>query len=434
MKQYLVILAALFVSSCALLGPRSAGIDGPPRLQAEFISADAGAHLQWHRVRGRDFLRYQVERSHVDAAGDEIFETVAELKVATDTTWIDAGITANRRYRYRVLVVYAVGKDRHKEASLASDIVEGEIHAFADAWQLPPGFLPTRILVDGDVVNVVGAGAGFVARFDRQGQETGRWRFTSGLNACLETATLDGPSVATGPDGSVYVVHNVFEEGSAPLPRWSKFSPTGQLLWTKPLESVFVRHIVVDAERVLIESVSQLQQFDHDGEFVARFPVPPLMVSSLRWWGESLAALVEPLGFDSSGWQAPRLVAYEGFSRQKTRAVLGRDPLSEDDRGAGLLRRPSDFAVADEHRLYVVNAGHDRIEVVQNERFLTRWGGQGEKDSGLFSFRGKAWVIDDLNSGTRHQRDVVAGGIAVDRDGYIYVADTFNNRIQKFEP
>ena len=49
-------------------------------------------------------------------------------------------------------------------------------------------------------------------------------------------------------------------------------------------------------------------------------------------------------------------------------------------------------------------------------------------------FRGKAWVIDDLTSGTRHQREVVAGGIALDRDGSIYVADTFNNRIQVFAP
>ncbi|MBT4608723.1 MAG: hypothetical protein HOC05_01700, partial [Gemmatimonadetes bacterium] len=49
-------------------------------------------------------------------------------------------------------------------------------------------------------------------------------------------------------------------------------------------------------------------------------------------------------------------------------------------------------------------------------------------------FRGKAWVVDDLTSGTRHQREVVAGGIALDQHGSIYVADTFNNRIQKFAP
>jgi sugar lactone lactonase YvrE len=31
-------------------------------------------------------------------------------------------------------------------------------------------------------------------------------------------------------------------------------------------------------------------------------------------------------------------------------------------------------------------------------------------------------------------KEVVAGGIARDHDGFIYVADTFNGRIQKFAP
>ena len=31
-------------------------------------------------------------------------------------------------------------------------------------------------------------------------------------------------------------------------------------------------------------------------------------------------------------------------------------------------------------------------------------------------------------------RQVVAGGITRDAEGYLYVADTFNNRIQKFRP
>ncbi|MBT3345262.1 MAG: hypothetical protein HN712_26535 [Gemmatimonadetes bacterium] len=435
LRYYAVMLSLLgLVSSCALLGPRSSGLDGPPRLQAEFSSEDASAHLRWNRVRGADFLRYQIERSHSQAFDSETFEVVAEQADPNDTTYVDGGITGDRRYRYRVLAFYAVGKDHDKEASVASDLAEGGIFPFTETWSLPPGFLPTRVLVSGDVVSVVGAGAGFVARFDREGHEVGRWRFTSGLNACLETATLDGPSLATGPDGSIYVVHNVYEEGNAPLPRWTKFSPLGQLLWTKPLETVFVRHIVIDEEQILIESVSQMQLFDYDGVFISRHPVPPLMVSSLRWWQGSLASLVEPLGFDSSGWQAPRLVVYSGLDRQQTEAVYGRDPLSEDDRGAGLLRRPSDFA-ADERtgNLYVVNAGHDRVEVFRDAQFLTRWGRQGD-GQGQFSFRGKAWVIDDLTSGTRHQRDVVAGGIAVDADGFVYIADTFNNRIQKFEP
>ena len=43
-------------------------------------------------------------------------------------------------------------------------------------------------------------------------------------------------------------------------------------------------------------------------------------------------------------------------------------------------------------------------------------------------------LVFDLEAGTVTERSVVAGGIARDEEGYIYVADTFNHRIQKFQP
>ena len=81
----------------------------------------------------------------------------------------------------------------------------------------------------------------------------------------------------------------------------------------------------------------------------------------------------------------------------------------------------------------MVNAGQSRIEVFREGKFLTRWGQQGE-GAGHFRFSGSHVVIDDISSGTMTERQVVAGGMARDRRGYIYVADTFNNRIQKFQP
>ena len=84
-------------------------------------------------------------------------------------------------------------------------------------------------------------------------------------------------------------------------------------------------------------------------------------------------------------------------------------------------------------RSFVVNAGRNRIEVFRKDRFLTNWGEEGSR-IGQFRFAGRTTVIDDMTMGTVTERRVVAGGIARDGEGYIYVADTFNNRIQKFQP
>ena len=39
-----------------------------------------------------------------------------------------------------------------------------------------------------------------------------------------------------------------------------------------------------------------------------------------------------------------------------------------------------------------------------------------------------------MATGETAERDVVAGGIVRDGAGFVYVADTFNDRIQKFQP
>ena len=104
------------------------------------------------------------------------------------------------------------------------------------------------------------------------------------------------------------------------------------------------------------------------------------------------------------------------------------------DRGPGVLRRPTDFVVDEvKNRAFVVNAGQNRIEVFRDERFSTRWGRVGDAP-GQFRFSGEVEVVDEMTSGRTSLRSVVAGGIARDNEGYIYVADTFNDRIQKFRP
>lgn len=430
LHAFCVALAGLTLSACLPFGGGAPRLDGPPSLRVDFDSATASAHLTWQRPPLKGFLRYEMERIQ----GDD-YKVVTRLANESDTTWTDDGLLGDRAYRYRVTYVFATG-DEGKEHRVPSTVVEGGIHRFANQWRVSDGLLPTRILFDTrGVLHVLGAGRGWVERYDRGGNAMGRWQFNDKANACLETATLDGPSAAFDGAGNLHVVFNVYVEGEPPRPQWSKIDADGQLLWTRPLATVFVRHIAIDGDRVFIESISHLQQFDTEGEMAEHYPVPPLMVSSVGFWRGAFVALVEPLGFDTAGWQAPRLVVYGSAQRSDVDKVFGRDPLSSTDRGAGLLKRPTDFTPEmTGDRIFVVNAGHDRIEVFREGRYLTRWGGTVGSEPSAFRFRGTASVLADVSGSQPVDKEVVAGGIARDHDGFVYVADTFNGRIQKFAP
>jgi hypothetical protein len=93
--------------------------------------------------------------------------------------------------------------------------------------------------------------------------------------------------------------------------------------------------------------------------------------------------------------------------------------------GDGSLNYPIDFDAGPDGRIYVLDAGNARIVVFDREgAFVTQWGragsGPGEFDfgTGVDLFKGR-----DLH-----------GSIYVDDEGFVYVADPGNRRIQKFAP
>ena len=273
-----------------------------------------------------------------------------------------------------------------------------------------------------------------VERFDRAGRSLDAWVYTTEPLACMETSALDGPALALDDEDHLYVVYNLHRPNQKPEAFWAKFAPDGRLLWTRPLAGLFARHIVVDSDAIYIESISQLQLFDQAGEQQVQYAIPALLVASLRLWQGRFAALIEPLALRADDWQSPRLVVYDDPQRAAASRVIGRDPKSHQDRGNGLLLRPTDFAVDEAaDRAFVVNAGHSRIEVFQRGHYLTRWGEEGAEDD-QFRFTGRIQVVVDMATGEEGEREVVAGGIARDAEGFIYVADTFNDRIQKFQP
>ena len=83
---------------------------------------------------------------------------------------------------------------------------------------------------------------------------------------------------------------------------------------------------------------------------------------------------------------------------------------------------PISFDVGSDGRVFVLDAGNGRIQVFANDgEYLTQWGSEGSGE-GKFDFGSGAWAGS------------FSGSICVDDEGFIYVADVGNKRIQKFSP
>ena len=89
---------------------------------------------------------------------------------------------------------------------------------------------------------------------------------------------------------------------------------------------------------------------------------------------------------------------------------------------AGSFFYPISLDGSQDGRVYVLDAGNARIQVFDiGGKYLTQWGHKGSGE-GEFDF------------GSGRAAEEFAGSVAVDSEGFIYVADVGNKRIQKFAP
>lgn len=110
------------------------------------------------------------------------------------------------------------------------------------------------------------------------------------------------------------------------------------------------------------------------------------------------------------------------WSRLVTNSTVG--PLLSED--AGTLFYPLSLDGSADGRVYVLDAGNSRIVVLDMDgNYITQFGRHGD-GPGEFDF------LDGRRIGLVGRN--YAGSVAVDDDGFIYVADVGNRRIQKFAP
>jgi len=90
---------------------------------------------------------------------------------------------------------------------------------------------------------------------------------------------------------------------------------------------------------------------------------------------------------------------------------------------------PAGIALDGDGNVYVADIWNHRIQKFTSDgQFITKWGSQGSGD-GQFG----DWV-EGLSHGIEDFWELGHCGLAVDASGNLYVADTFNDRIQKFSP
>ncbi len=112
--------------------------------------------------------------------------------------------------------------------------------------------------------------------------------------------------------------------------------------------------------------------------------------------------------------------------------LLAAQVIGEPGQAAGQLQAPRGIALGPDDLIYVTDSGNHRIQVFRTDgQFVRQWGGfcdLGEGGAGCVDPDGSGPL--PLGAGQFKE----PWGVAVAADGTVYVADTWNHRIQSFSP
>ena len=410
----------------------------------EMRSATASASLSWTPYEGPRFRSYQVWRR---ATG---FETrmVAEIAEREVTSFVDIGLLGNTEYFYRVVVATT------RSEEVASTEVSGTIHALVDSWPLAvdaDGFI--RLYQEReDRITALAAGEEEVRLLH---YDTNGTLLDEQLLLELSAVRIEPRAVATAVDeeGERFLTvgyknkptvygsgfggeRTVRERGTEYKKFLLRFSPQGTLdgrinspLWQEQqtdLDNQWASLLSFEGSLTLTVG-EQPYSLDQEGEAMSRTTLPSL-VSEMRVWNRSggtgtvgiclpqlhqLAVIQQRIQGSLMSWNFPiigdRVQAPVGSG-------IGQEP--------GRFVFPLSFDAGPDERLFVLDAGNDRIQVFDPDRkFVTEWGQRGD-GPGEFTF----------GSAVRTEPEDFSGSVVVDGEGFIYVADVLNQRIQKFAP
>jgi DNA-binding beta-propeller fold protein YncE len=247
--------------------------------------------------------------------------------------------------------------------------------------------------------------------------------------------------IAIDQDGNVYVTELLNN-------RVQKFTAEGELLdvWTDASHGAFGRPVEIEDGDdgnlyVVDDELKQVKVFSASGEYV-------------RQWSDQLQNPVDVAVRDGYAYVADQTL---NMILKFTSAGEFVKSWGGPGAGEGQFGKPEGVAVDDDGYVYVVDNGNYRIQKFTPEgEFVTAWGsygtgpGQFENSKGIAIHGDALYVVDffparvqqfelDGNyvrefGGEGEAPGQLSGAyaVSVDADGYVYVADRDNHRIQKF--
>jgi DNA-binding beta-propeller fold protein YncE len=209
---------------------------------------------------------------------------------------------------------------------------------------------------------------------------------------------------------------------------------------------------------IAIDRTDHVYVADEGNNRVQKFTNYSAYVTTLGGYGESPGKMIRPIGLTVDAADNLYVLESQG-QRVQVFSSTGTLWRSWDGSGSGYVKfnYPTGIALDSSGNVYVVDQGNDLIRKFDsNGVFITQWGRSGHGQAEFYLpediaiYDDHVFVVDKSNDriqiftsdgayvGQWGMRGSGIGqfdlpcGIAIDRAGNIYIADTYNNRIQRF--